>query len=88
MRQRENMHRKQYLVEHLNDVLVVGLVSEVLLQRAVHGGVHEDGVIDGGQAHPLLAVPARHAAPRLRLVHYIVQHQQVRLELNKYVHIE
>ena len=68
-------------MEQIDETGVVGLVLAVQLEQLVDAGLHEDGVVGGGQSEAVLAVPAVLPPPLLRVVHQVVQHQEERLQL-------
>lgn len=73
--------RSTHLVESLEHVLVIRLVGEISLERGVHSGLNQHGVVDAAEANISAPVPAGSAAAELSAFHDVVQQELLGVEL-------
>ena len=71
---------QRHLVEKLQERHVKGLAAKVTLEDLVDLSFEDDPIVDRVHLHVVELVPARLSAPRLRLVHDVVRHQEERLQ--------
>ena len=71
---------QRHLVEKLQERHVEGLAAKVTLEDLVDLRFEDDPIVDRVHLHVVELVPARLSAPRLRLVHDVVRHQEERLQ--------
>lgn len=72
---------ERHVVEKFEEETVVRLLSEMLLEQVVNGGLEHEGIVDGNVVHTLDFVPAWLASASDRLVHHVVGDEEVCLQL-------
>ena len=68
-------------MEQLEQVNVRRVRTEVLLEQPVDRSLKQEGIVDGDEPDPFVAVPARLAAAGDGRVHEVVGDEEERLEL-------
>eukprot|EP00966_Prymnesium_polylepis_P288282 6658861-Prymnesium_polylepis.1 len=66
----------RHLVHHLHELHVRRVVGKVALEHDVDLGLEDEAVVDGVHLDVVAQVPARLPAPRLRIVHDVVHHEE------------